>query len=148
MEKTANNIFQTSDLQVVVVESRFSAQGSGQSLPLSSSRLRTGRVSVGLKSLAAALSMRREVSFSCLFTQRTNSMRSGGCSSLLMPLEPLAEVAGRSRGQCMWGSSHPRVATAVRGARSGWRRRVLVARLVLLLFVEAEADVALQGRRG
>lgn len=78
-------------------------------------------------------------------------MRSGGCSSLLMPLEPLAEVAGRSRGQCMWGSSHPRVATAVRGARGGrpgQRRGVLVARLVLLLFVEAEADVALQGRRG
>lgn len=47
--------------------------------------------------------------------------------------------------------SHPRVATAVGRAgrgRSGRRRRVLVARLVLLLFVEAEADVALQGGRG
>lgn len=78
-------------------------------------------------------------------------MRSGGCSSLLMPLEPLAEVAGRSRSQYTGGRSHPRVATAVRGAHggcAGWRRRVLVARLVLLLFVEAEADVALQGRRG
>lgn len=89
--------------------------------------------------------------FSRLFTQRTNSMRSGGCSSLLMPLERRAEVAGGSRGQCTRGGSHPRVATAVGGAgggRFGRGRRVLVARLVLLLLVEAEADVALQSGRG
>lgn len=52
---------------------------------------------------------------------------------------------------CMSGGSHPRVVTAVGGAagsRSGRRRRVLVAGLVMLLFVEAEADVALQGGRG
>lgn len=79
-------------------------------------------------------------------------MRSGGCSSLLMPLEPLAAVAGRSRGQCVCGgSSHPRVATAVGGAggrSTGRGRGVLVAGLVVLLFVEAKADVALQGGRG
>lgn len=64
-------------------------------------------------------------------------MRSGGCSGL-----------PRSRGQ---RPSHPGVATAVGGAcgrRSGWGRGVLVAGLVLLLLVEAQADVALQGGRG
>lgn len=48
-------------------------------------------------------------------------------------------------------SSDPGVATAVGGAggrRSGRRGGVLVAGIVVLVFVEAQADVALQGRRG
>lgn len=49
--------------------------------------------------------------------------------------------------------SHPGVTTAVGGARASGRgsrrrRRVLITRLVMLLFVKAEADVALQGGRG
>lgn len=69
-----------------------------------------------------------------------------------MPLQPRAAVAGRSGGQSMRGSSHPRVATAAGGTRAGGTsagrgRRVVVARLVLLLFMKAEADVALQGGR-
>lgn len=49
------------------------------------------------RSEVSALFKKREVFFSCLFTQSSDSMRSGGCSSLLMPREPLAEVAPRYR---------------------------------------------------
>lgn len=48
-------------------------------------------------------------------------------------------------------SSDSRVATAVGGAggrRSGRRGGLVVAGVVTLVFVEAQADVALQGRRG
>lgn len=54
-------------------------------------------------------------------------------------------------GQCTSGSSHARVAAAVGGAGGrgpGRGRAVVVARLVVPLLVEAEADVALQGGRG
>lgn len=61
----------------------------------------------------------------------------------LPPPPPPAEVRTIAR-------SDPRVATAVGGACRCPRRRggVVVAGIVALLFVEAEADVALQGRRG
>jgi len=78
-------------------------------------------------------------------------MRSAGCLSLLMPRSRSRGGRVWSRGQPMLGRSHPRVATAVGGAGggvSGRGRGVVVARLVVLLFVEAEADVALQGGRG
>lgn len=67
---------------------------------------------------------------SCLFTQRTSGMRSGGCWSR----PPVA-------------SSNPRVATAVgcTGCRSRRRGGVFVAGVIAFLFVEAQADVALQG---
>lgn len=51
----------------------------------------------------------------------------------------------------MVASSNPRVATAVGragGCRSRRRGRVVVAGVIAFLFVEAQADVALQGCRG
>lgn len=68
-----------------------------------------------------------------------------------MPLEPPAEVWQEGPQERSVFGSHPCVATAVGGAGgagSGRGRTVLVARLVLLLLVEAKADVALQGGRG
>lgn len=104
MEKTNNNVLQIFDLQVVVAEVWAMHQSSGlrskfASVVLTSAERRV-RVSTSLKCPAAALCLKRRLFFPRLFTQRTNCMRSGRCSSLLMPL---AAVAGRFRGQCTWG---------------------------------------------
>lgn len=67
-----------------------------------------------------------------------------------MPLETLAGSGGEVSA-CGGAVLNSCVAAAVGGAGGGRTRRrrgVLVARLVMLLLVEAEADVALQGRRG
>lgn len=92
MEKTNNNVIQTSDLQVVVAELRSTLASVILTSVEETGRQRLYKSDVCLK---------RRLFFSRLFTQRTNSMRSGGCSSLLMPH---AAVAGRRfKGQCTWG---------------------------------------------
>lgn len=165
MEKTNNIVLQTSDLQVVCCLTsvpRFSAQVC-LCHPAEWTADRRSLCAVGLKSLAAAPSSGEETPLSLPLCSEDKQYEVSGWSSLLMPLEPLAVVARRSRGQCVCvcvytcvcgagrGISHPRMAATVGGAggSSAWRgRRVLIAGLVLLLFMEAEADVALQGSRG
>lgn len=70
-------------------------------------------------------------------------MRSGGCWS--RPLPPPSPPPPTPE-----AGSDPGVAAAVGGATGGSGRRggVVVAGVAALLFVEAQADVALQGGRG
>lgn len=115
MEKT-NNVLQTSDLQVVVVESepRFSAQVK----VCHPDGCRKDRQGLCRSEVSGSSSFHEEgLCFSCLF--RTNSMRSAGYSSLLMPLEPLAGMAGSSRGQCISGQFTPSCGDSY--GRSRWR---------------------------
>lgn len=143
MEKLTNNILQIPDVQVV----EFELCRRAKSLTWLSSRLVTGRISAGLRS-----GQRRSPSPFPASVLRGKQyevrlvVQADWCHS-----SHWLAAAGRS--VCMGGGAvlNSCVAAAVGGAgggRSRWRRGVLVARLVVLLLVEPEADVALQGCRG